>query len=193
VAEAAAAIATLTSAHVRIETTGEVSNLPLRRAEGDLVNTGDAKGTVQLQQSGVLVEYEFVAIGDTIHLKGPTGGWLPLPAAAAAAIYDPSAIMDPERGIAKLVATASEPTTEAIEQVDGKDAYRVAVKLDRAAVSTLVPGVPDGVTGKLWLDTTTKHLLKGVLTVPPAAAGGTPGTVTVNVSAINVPVTISAP
>jgi lipoprotein LprG len=192
IAAGAVALAGMKSAHVRIETEGTVSSLPLRRAEGDLVNTGDAKGTVQLQQGGTLVEYQFIVLGTTVHLKGPTGGWQALPAAMAATIYDPSAILDPNRGIAQLVRSAKNPTTEALEQVDGKDAYRVKVDLDRNAVATLVPGVPEGVTGLLWLDAQTKHLLKGVLTVPPAN-GAPGGSVTVNVSAIDVPVTVSAP
>lgn len=192
ISEAAAATAALKSAHVRIETEGDVGSLPMRRAEGDLARSGDAKGSIQLQQLGALLEYDFVVLGDAIYLKGVTGGWQQLPAAAAATIYDPSAILDPNRGIAKLLSTAKEPTTEAREKVDGKDAYRVAVKLDSSAVAALVPGVSGEVTGKLWLDTQTKHLLKAVLTVPGTAAGRT-GTVTINVTAIDVPVTVSAP
>jgi lipoprotein LprG len=192
ITQGAVAIAGMKSAHVRIETEGQVSSLPLKRAEGDLVNTGDAKGSLQLQQGETLIEYQFVVIGTTVHLKGATGGWQALPASVASTIYDPSAILDPNRGIAQLVRSAKNPTTEAAEQVDGKNAYRVKVDLDRAAVATLVPGVPDGVTGTLWLDAQTKHLLKGVLTVP-GAAGGPGGSVTVNVSAIDVPVTVSAP
>jgi len=191
VGESATAMQNVKFAHIRIEVEGEVSTLPIKRAEGDLINTGDAKGSVQLKQGTALIEFEFVVLGDKVWLKGATGGWNEVPAAQAAAIYDPSAILDAQRGIPKLIATAGQPTTEAKETVDGKDTYRVSVKLDSALVGSLVPGVPDGVTGKLWLDAQTKHLLKGILTVPGRT--GTPGTITVNVSAIDVPVTVSAP
>jgi hypothetical protein len=57
-----------------------------------------------------------------------------------------------------------------------------------------VPGIADGVTGKLWLDANTKNLLRAVLTVPGAAADKTgTGTVTINITAIDAPVTVSAP
>lgn len=190
VAEAAQAMAAVDSAHVRIDIEGNVSSLPLRRAEGDLLRSGDAKGTIQLAQGSVLVEYEFVVVGPITYLKGATGGWQRIPAGAASAIYDPSAILNPDKGIAKLLATASEPVTEARETVDGKDTYRVAVKLDHSAASALVPGVPPGITGKLWLDAQTKHLVKAVLSVPSTSQ---PGTVTVGISAINEPVTVNAP
>jgi lipoprotein LprG len=192
IADAAAAMRTVSSAHVRIETEGEVSNLPLRRAEGDLLLSGDAKGTIQLSQFGVLVEYEFVMLGESIYLKGATGGWQVLPAAVASTIYDPSAILSPDRGIVTILATAAEPTTEGTETIDGKQTYAVRVKLDSAAVSTLVPGVGAGVTGRLWIDAEKKHLVRAVLAVPGPTADKN-GTVTVNVSAIDVPVSISAP
>jgi lipoprotein LprG len=192
VSEAATATDALTSAHLKIDSEGEVGSLPMRRADVDLLRSGDAKGTIQLGQFGTLLEYEFVILGDSIYLKGVTGGWQKLPAAQAATIYDASAILDPDRGVAKLLRTAKEPSTEAKETVDGKDAYRVAVKLDSGAVSALVPGLDGEVTGKLWIDGQAKHLLKAVLTVPGTTADK-PGTVTINVTAIDVPVTIGAP
>ncbi|HEX6869484.1 MAG TPA: LppX_LprAFG lipoprotein [Micromonosporaceae bacterium] len=192
IAESAAAMQGVQSAHVRIDTEGEVSSLPMRRAEGDLLKSGDAKGSVLLSQFGALIEYEFVVLGDSIYLKGVTGGWQQLPASVASTVYDPSAILDPDRGIAKVLSSASDPTTEAKEQVDGKDAYRVKVALEGSAVSSLVPGVGNGITGTLWLDATTKHLIKAVLSVPNTS-GAKPGTVTISVSAIDVPVTVSAP
>jgi len=187
--ESATAMREVQSAHVRIEIEGNVSTLPLKRAEGDLLRNGDAKGTLQLSQLGNLIEYEFVVFGDSIYLKGVTGGWQQLPASMAATIYDPSAILDPERGIVKILATSTEPVTEAQETVNGVDTYRVAVKMDNLAAASLVPGMPPGVTGKLWVDAKTKHLVKAVLTVP----GSPPGTVNLDVSNFNTPVTVSAP
>lgn len=192
ISEAATATGALKSAHVTIGTEGEVGSLPMRQADGDLLRSGDAKGTIQLSQFGVLIEYEFVVVGKTIYLKGVTGGWQKLDAAVAASIYDPSAILDPDRGIAKLLATAKDPVTEGKESVNGKDTYRIAVKLDSATVATLVPGVGGDVTGKVWVDAQTKQLLRAVLTVPGATADKK-GTVTINVTNLDTPVTISAP
>jgi lipoprotein LprG len=192
IGEAATATEALTSAHVKIETDGEVGSLPMRRAEGDLVRSGDAKGTIQLSQFGLLIEYSFVVVGKTIYLKGATGGWQKLDSSVAAAIYDPSVILDPDRGIAKLLASAKSPTTEGKESVDGKDAYRLAVKLDSATVATLVPGVGGDVTGKVWVDAQTKQLHKAVLNVPGSSADKK-GTVTINVTNIDTPVTVNAP
>ena len=192
VSESATATSAVQSAHVKIDTEGEVGSLPMRRAEGDLLRSGDSKGTIQLSTFGMLIESNFVVLGKTIYLKGATGGWQTLDASVASSIYDPSAILDPNRGIAKLLSTAKEPTTEAKESVNGKDAYRVAVKLDSSSVTALVPGIGGEVTGKVWVDAQTKQLVKAVLTVPGATADKK-GTVTINVTNIDVPVTVSAP
>lgn len=192
VTDAATKTKTLKSAHIKIDTDGDVGSLPLRRAEGDLLQSGDAKGNVQLSQFGVLIQYDFVVVGPDIYLKGVTGGFQKVDAATAAAIYDPSAVLDPDRGIAKLLATATNPKTEAREKVDGKDTYRVAVNLDPSVVSNLVPGVTGTVTGKLWLDVNSHDLVKAVLTVP-GNTSNKPATVTISESNVDVPVTVSAP
>jgi lipoprotein LprG len=191
--EASTAMRDVTTAHIKIETQGDLAELPLRRADGDLTKEGDAKGTIQIEQLGALIEYEFVMKGDTIWLKGVTGGWQPLPAALAASVYDPSAILDPNRGVSKVLSTATEATTEAQEDIDGRATYRVAAKLDPTAASALVPGVGPGVTGKLWFDAETKQLRRAVLNVPAAPPGGQPAVVTIDFTDIGKPVTVSAP
>jgi len=111
-------------------------------------------------------------------------------------IYDPTAILDPDKGIAKVLSTATNPTTEAQEKVDGKDAYRVAVGLSGDAVAALVPNITGQVTGKVWIDKNTKDMLKAVLTVPGPSSGanaGKSGTVTITETNIDAPVTVSAP
>jgi lipoprotein LprG len=192
VSQAATAVKGLNTAHVRIDAEGEVGALPLRSAEGDLTRAGDAKGSIKLMTLGVLLEVEFVVVGDAYYIKGVSGGWQKQSAADVATFYDPSAILDNDRGVAKILATATNAKTEAADSVDGTDTYRVAVKLDSVAVATVVPGVPAGVTGTLWVERESKRLIKALLTIP-GATGGKPGTVTIRLTDLDKPVTISAP
>jgi lipoprotein LprG len=161
---AASAMTDVTSAHLAITTDGDVSSLPMRKADGDLTKAGDAKGTIQLSQFGALIEYQFV----------------------------PSAILDPDRGIVKLLLTASEPITEGTDTIDGASMYRVAVTVNRDVASALVPGLSVGVTGKLWLDQSSKQLRRAQFTIP-GANGGAGGTVTIDLTDLNKPVSVSAP
>ncbi len=192
---AAAAMRDVATAHLTLTTEGEVGSLPLRRAEADITRTGDAKGKLQLSQFGVLLEYEFVVTGKTTYLKGVSGGWQTLPATTAASIYDPAAILDPERGVAKLLATATDPKTDKAEEIDGVATYRVTAGFSDTVAASLVPGIPAGVTGTLWFDQSTKKLRRATFAVPgtAGATSASTSTVTIDLTDLDKPVTVSAP
>jgi lipoprotein LprG len=187
----ATAMRDVKTVHFVIETEG-TTGLPLHKADVSVNREGNAKGTAQIEQSSMLVELQLIVIGSKLYLKGPTGSYQELPLALASTVYDPSAILDPERGVAKLLATAKEGKTEAKEQVNGADAYRVAVKLDGTAVAGLLPGASAITSGQLWIDAGNKKLVKAKFAIPAqgATAGGT---VTVMLSDFDAPVTVSAP
>jgi lipoprotein LprG len=153
---------------------------------------GSAQGTAQVEQFGAAVELSFVIVGDKIYLKGPTGGYTTLPLALASTIYDPSAILDPERGIAKVLSTAKNGKTEAEESVNGRDAYRVSAAIDGAVLATIVPGTKGEVPARLWIGKDPKHLLKATFTLAGDGSSA-PGSVTIVFSDFDAPVTINAP
>jgi len=192
VKESAAAMREIKTAQFLITAEGAVAGLSLHRAEGTLTREGSAKGTAQIEQSGSNVELSFVIVGDKIYLKGPTGGYQALPLTLAATVYDPSAILDPDRGIAKVLSSATDAKTEASESVDGKAAWRVAATTTAADLATIIPGVTGSVPGKVWIDSSDKRLLKAAFALPDAGdAKG--GTVTVTFKEFDAPATISAP
>ncbi len=191
-AESAKAMAGVQTTHFTLDVKGEIPDLPIRHAEGVLTRAGNAKGTGTLSQFGATVEVEFVIVDRKVYLKGPTGGFQEVPQATVASFYDPSAILDPERGVAKILGAIKDARTEAKEAVGGKDAYRVAVTLAPGALTTLVPGVDQQVAGKLWLAADSKRLLKGEFAVPVSGSDKT-GTVTLTFSDYDAPVTIGAP
>jgi lipoprotein LprG len=178
--------------HFTVDVQGELTSVPVSHAEGDLTKEGSAKGTAKISQLGTVIEASFVILGDSIYLKAATGGYQKLPLAMAASVYDPSAILDPQRGAAKLLRDARNPQTQAMEKVDGRDAYKISFEPDAAALAALIPGKPTNVTAVVWLDAQTKRIAKAEFALP--AAGSDPaGTVTVAFSAYDAPVTISAP
>ncbi len=190
--ESAAAMRAVETAHVVIDVDGAIGSLPIKKAQGDLKRNGDAKGDVQLQQLGQLIQLDFVLLGGDAYLKFPTGGWQKFAGGTSAFPYDPSAILDPDRGVSKLLSTATNARTEGSESIGGVDTYRVAVDFDNTAASVLVPGVPPGVKGQVWLDKQNKRMVKAVVNSP--AVGTTPAaTMTVTMTNFDAPVTISAP
>jgi lipoprotein LprG len=181
------------SAAVDIAVDPAVTAVPIRSANGTITADGQAEGTAVLALLGSApLEYQLVVTGDVLYLKGPTGGFSPIPLARAAAIYDPTAILDPERGTAALLAGADRGVTEARETVEGVDSYRVAASFPAQRVATLVPGVTEAVPGKVWLDAVTSRLVRAELELPdgPAGAGGP---VSVRMADFDAPVSITPP
>jgi len=188
--ESASAMAEVETVHIVLDINPAVGALPIERAEGDLLREGDAKGVIQLLAGAQLIEVEFIVLGDRAWLKYPTGGWQP--AGAITAFYDPSAILDPERGVANLLSTSTNATTDGAEEIDDVDTWRIKVDIDQDAANTLVPGVPDGLTGTVWVDKATKRMVKAVVNSP--ASGSTQAsTITLDLTNFDVPVTVSAP
>jgi lipoprotein LprG len=186
------AVKDVKSVHFTLDVQGTVGDIAVHHADGVLTRSGDAKGTATVEQLGATVEVQFVVVGDKLYVKGPTGGFQQLPLSLASSVYDPSAILDPDRGMAKLLGSVSNARTEAKEQVGGKDAYRVAVTPAPGSMNALVPGLPDNVTGKIWLAADAKRPVKGEFTVP-GSASDKGGTVTITFTDYDAPVTISAP
>ncbi|MET8140302.1 LppX_LprAFG lipoprotein [Sphaerisporangium sp. NPDC005288] len=187
--KAAAAMREVKTVAFTITTEGKPP-VPVKNADGSLTREGDAKGTLQIDVLGNLQELNFVLTGDTVYFKGPTGGYQTMTRKQLAGIYDPSAILNPDTGVARLLSTATDPKTEAAEKVGGVDAYRVAVTLSQQVIITLVPGVNQGVTGQVWVAKDTGRLLKASL---PLGSGANAGTVLVALDDYDAPVTIATP
>lgn len=186
------AMRTVTSAAIDIAVDPAATSVPIRSAVGTITADGQAEGTAVLTLGGAPLEYQLVVTGGVLYLKGPTGGYSQLPMASAAAIYDPTAILDPDRGTAALLAGADQGATEAREVSDGVDAYRVKASFPAERVAALVPGVTQPVPGLVWLDAATSRLVRAELDLPdgPAGAGGP---VTVRMSEFDAPVSITPP
>lgn len=185
VARCADAMRAVRSAAFSMETEG-TPPVPVKKAAGRLSGTGDAEGTIQIDLMGTLQEISFVLIGDTVHFKGATGGFQRMSRSQLASIYDPSAILDPGRGVVRLLSTAQNPKTEATERMDGTDAYRLSATFSQQVLGAMVPGLKQGVDGRLWIDRATGRLIRADL---PMTGGG----VTVAFHDYDVPVQITAP
>jgi lipoprotein LprG len=101
-------------------------------------------------------------------------------------VYDPSLILNPDRGIAAALASGSEATTETREQVDGVDSYRLRARFPAQPLGTLVPGFAADKPGRLWVAAQGARLVK-------AEFPTTTGTITVHFSDFDAPVEITPP
>ncbi|TDD39916.1 LppX_LprAFG lipoprotein [Nonomuraea terrae] len=179
--KASEAMKAVKTAGFSIATEGE-PNVPVKTADGRLTAQGDADGTITLEVLGTLQELTFTVVGDTVHFKGPTGGFQKMTREQLAQVYDPSVILEPTKGIAQLLASATGPKVEGVEG----ESYRVAATFPGQVLGQIVPGVTEGVNGTLWIDRATSRLAKAGIPLRG-------GTVTVSFSDYDAPVTITPP
>jgi lipoprotein LprG len=189
--QAATVMRGVTSLSFTLRTSGN-PNVTVKSVDARLLKSGNSQGSLQVTELGMPIQLDFVVIGKTVHFKGLTGGWQTEPLSRVAGIYDPSAILDPDRGLVQLLATARDARTTGEDKVAGQDSYKVHATLSRAALSRLVPGIGADTPADIWVATADQHVLKAVAEVP-GKGGGKPGTVTITFADYNKPFTITAP
>jgi lipoprotein LprG len=186
-AKSSAVMAAVTSAKFSLAIDGELPTVIVQSAQGDLTAAGDAQGTAKIVQLGQLIEVEFVLAGGDLYIKGPTGGFGKVPAALAGGIYDPSAILDPERGVAKVLTSVTNPT---ITSTDG-GSWQVSGTVPAAVAAELVPGIANDVAALLTISMATSELTAAQFTLD--GSDGKPATAKVELSDFNETVSISPP
>ncbi|MGB6162768.1 MAG: LppX_LprAFG lipoprotein [Pseudonocardiaceae bacterium] len=159
-AGSAAAMRAVHSTHFAVDVQGNAPGVALRSAEGQLTREGSAQGTAKVDEGRQILELQFTIIGQTLYLRPPTGPVQQLPLSFAGSVYDPSVILNPDRGIAAVLASGKGASTEAREQVDGVDSYRIRVSFPAQPLGTLVPGVTGDHTSEIWVATQGSRLLK---------------------------------
>lgn len=192
-ATAGSSMSSVTSVHFSIVVNGTLAGVPIQNADGDLNAQGQAKGNAKVSLLGQLTQVDFVLVNQTFYLKGPTGGWQKVSAALAGNLFDPSAILDPNRGVAKVLGTMQGAQTQAQESVNGTDCYKITGRIAKNIVSAIIPGITVDVGATLWLATDAKHLPVKAEFAVPGSGGAQGATVDVIFSQVNVPVTVTAP
>ncbi|MFL6051833.1 MAG: LppX_LprAFG lipoprotein [Actinoallomurus sp.] len=189
--QAATATRAVTSLAFSLRTSGD-AQVKVDSADAKLLRNGNAQGSVKVTQLGLPIQLDFVVLGKTVHLRGFTGGWQQQPLSSVAGIYDPSAVLDPDRGLVQLLTTAKNPSTKGQEKVAGQDCYRIDATLAQAPLSRLVPGISTDTPAELWISKADHRVLKADVKVPSKNAGK-PGDATVTFADFNKPFSITAP
>jgi lipoprotein LprG len=160
------------SVHLKLSVQGEIKELPIESLEGDLTNEPAvaAQGTANIVFLGQKLEgVDFVVADSTLFAALTKGSYQDL--GPAADIYDVSAILNPDTGLANLLANFSDPKADGRETIGGVDAVRVTGTVSADAVNKIAPQISatGPVPGTAWIREDGNHELV------QAMLGPTPG------------------
>jgi len=183
---------TQTSVHLNLTVQGQIEELPIESLEGDLTNSPAvaAQGKANLLFLGQRLEgVDFVVSDSTLYAAITAGGAFQ-DFGPAADIYDVSAILSPDKGLANVLSNFSDAKSDGRETVGGTDTVRVVGIVSADAVNAIAPQIAatGPVAGTAWITEGDDHQLVQAKLEP------TPGnSVTMTLSEWGKPVTVNKP
>jgi lipoprotein LprG len=160
------------SVHLKLTVQGEIKELPIELLEGDLTNKPAvaAQGSANLLFAGQRLEGVQFVVADGILYGALTPGSGMQDFGPAADIYDVSAILNPDTGLANVLANFTEAKADGRETVEGTETVRVTGKVSADAVNKIAPQI--GATGPVpataWIaDNDKKELVQARLEPSP--------------------------
>lgn len=136
----AAAARNLHDVQLDLAVDGTVPNLPVKSVSAYLTNEPNlgGQGDADVVYQGSAVKAKFIVTGGDLYVQlapgqayGRTG--------PAADVYDASAILDPQKGIANLLSSVRDPKVEGREQIGGTEAVRISGIIPGTALAGIVP------------------------------------------------------
>ncbi len=136
----AAAARDLHDVQLDLAVEGSVPNLPVKSVSAYLTNQPkvSGQGDADVTFNNTQVKAKFV-VADAHLWAQFSPGQAYQDMGLATDIYDASAILDPQKGIANLLTSVREPKVEGREQIGGTEAVRVSGIIPGAALAGIVP------------------------------------------------------
>jgi lipoprotein LprG len=180
----------VTSVHLVLSTTGKIKRLPVKTLTGDLTTTPGtaAKGNAKLSIAGSDVDAQFVVFGGRLYAALTGDQWSDF--GPAADIYDPASILNPDTGLANVLANLSDPKAESRETLNGQDTIRITGKVSANTVNQLAPQLKadQPMPATVWIQENGNHELVQARLNPSAD-----NSIQMTLSNWNEPVTVAKP
>ena len=149
------------SVHLVLSVTGKIKGLPVKTLTGDLTTSPDtaAKGEANLTVLGSSVDAQFVVDDGTLYAALTPGHWESF--GPAAAIYDPSEILNPNTGLANMLTNISNPKSESRETINGQSTVKITGTASADAVNGLASQLKatQPLPATVWIQETGDHQL----------------------------------
>ncbi|MCV6983926.1 LppX_LprAFG lipoprotein [Mycobacterium shinjukuense] len=148
------------SAHLVLTVNGKIPGLSMKTLTGDLTtNPTAATGNVKLTLGGSDIDANFVVFDGNLYATLTPNKWSDF--GPAADIYDPSQILNPDVGLANVLANFNDAKAEGRDTINGQSTIRVSGKVSAEAVNKIAPpfGATEPVPGTVWIQEAADHQL----------------------------------
>jgi lipoprotein LprG len=145
---------TLKSAHLEITVNGKIAGLPVKTLSGDLTNVPSVaiKGNSTISMGGSDVDIELVVLDGTLYAALTPNSWLDM--GPAVEVYDPSVILNPDTGLANMLASVTDAKSAGFDTIGGVPTVKITGKVAAAAVNTLIPQIEatEPLPATVWIE-----------------------------------------
>ena len=180
----------LESVHLVLTVEGKLEELPIKTLTGDLTNVPAvaAQGNTKLAFEGSDVDANFVVIDATLYVALSGDSYIDM--GPAADVYDIAAILNPDTGLANVLANFSDPKSDSTETVNGIETVKVTGQVSADAVNKIAPPIKatGPVPGTAWIEKDGDHKLVQAKLEPSAG-----NSVQMALSDWDKPVTVAKP
>lgn len=148
------------SGHLVLTVNGKIPGLSLKTLSGDLTtNPTAAKGNVRLTLGGSDIDADFVVFDGILYATLTPNKWSDF--GPAADIYDPSQILNPDTGLANVLANFKDAKADGRDTINGQSTIRISGTVTAEAVNQIAPpfAATSAVPGTVWIQETGDHQL----------------------------------
>jgi lipoprotein LprG len=157
----------LKSAHLVLTVTGKIPGLPVKTLTGDLTTSPStaAQGNAQLSYLGQDISADFVVVDGDLYTNALNPGDKTMTdVGPASQIYDPSALLSPDTGVADVLANFTDAKAEGRDQISGQTTVRVSGNVSPDAVNKIASNfkATKPVPATVWIVESGDHQLAQV-------------------------------
>jgi lipoprotein LprG len=149
------------SVHLALSVNGKIQGLPVKTLTGDLATAPNtaAKGDAKITLAGSDIDAQFVVFDSILYAALTANKWSDF--GPAADIYDPSSILNPDTGVANVLANMTDAKSDSHETVNGQDTIKVTGTTPADTVNGLAPQLKatDPLPTIVWIQENGDHQL----------------------------------
>jgi lipoprotein LprG len=153
------------SVHLALSVKGKIQGLPVKTLTGDLATSPStaAKGDAKITLAGSDIDAQFVVCDAILYAALTPNKWSDF--GPAADIYDPSSILNPDTGLANVLANIANPKSDSHETINGQDTVKITGTASVDAVNGLAPQLKatQPLPATMWVQENGDHQLVQVL------------------------------